>query len=47
MMFYRLTFELSGAALPRPVEREARNELERLVMQLLGLEAFSSTLVQF
>ena len=26
-----LTLELSGAALPRPVEREARNELQRLV----------------
>ena len=26
-----ITFELSGAALPRPVEREARNELERFV----------------
>jgi hypothetical protein len=30
--YVRPTFELSGAALPRPVEREARNELERVVM---------------
>ena len=31
-------FELSGAALPRPVEAEGRNELERFVMHYLSLQ---------
>ena len=30
--YTQLTLKLSGAALPRPVEAEGRNELERLVM---------------